>query len=259
MSSRNGSHALTPLPSTSLNFYTSTSTTSKSSSEEVLHYPKHSGEGVELSALRSGESSSQDQKVNGIDTSEALDIEDEHDHLLAVSDTAPHVARPISPFGDGNAAPLKREEPVTWSSIPRRDQLILLTLARLSEPLTQTSLQAYMFYQLKSFDPSLSDSTISSQAGLLQGSFTAAQFLTAIMWGRAADSEWFGRKRVILIGILGTAISAVGFGFARSFAVAAFFRLLGGALNGNIGVMRTVCRCIFILKILSSVLKSPEI
>jgi MFS family permease len=32
----------------------------------------------------------------------------------------------------------------------------------------------------------------------------------------------------------------LGFGFARTFPQAIFFRTLGGALNGNIGVMRTM-------------------
>ncbi|RAL16014.1 uncharacterized protein BO97DRAFT_431754 [Aspergillus homomorphus CBS 101889] len=132
------------------------------------------------------------------------------------------------------------EKPVTWASLPHKGQLAILTFARLSEPLTQTSLQAYMFYQLKSFDPSLPDSTISAQAGILQGSFTAAQFLTAVWWGRLADAEWMGRKRVLLIGLLGTCISCLGFGFSRSFAAAVVFRTLGGCLNSNVGVMRTM-------------------
>lgn len=34
-----------------------------------------------------------------------------------------------------------KDEPVTWRSLPHRSQLIILTLARLSEPLVQTSLQ----------------------------------------------------------------------------------------------------------------------
>ena len=40
-------------------------------------------------------------------------------------------------------AELEKEkgEPVTWASLPHRTQLIILTLARLSEPLVQTSLQ----------------------------------------------------------------------------------------------------------------------
>jgi MFS family permease len=97
-----------------------------------------------------------------------------------------------------------------------------------------------MFYQLRSFDRSLPDSTISWQAGALASAFTAAQFLTAILWGRAADSERIGRKKILLIGLMGTGISALGFGFSNSFGMALFFRCVGGALNGNVGVMRTM-------------------
>ncbi|KAI0007445.1 MFS general substrate transporter [Xylariaceae sp. FL0662B] len=128
---------------------------------------------------------------------------------------------------------------VAWRDLPKKEQLAVITLARLSEPLVQTSIQAYMFYQLKWFDPSLPDSTISSQAGILHASFTAAQFFTAMAWGRVADSSW-GRKRVIMIGLLGTLISVVGYGFSTSFYWALFFRCLGGATNGNVGVMRTM-------------------
>lgn len=138
----------------------------------------------------------------------------------------------------------QEKKPVSWSELPRKGQLTILTLARLSEPLTQTSLQSYMFYQLKSFrnasGESPSDSTVANQAGMLAAAFTGAQFLTAIMWGRLADSERFGRKRVILIGLLGTCIGSVGFGFSGSFATAMFWRAVGGMLNGNMGVMRTM-------------------
>ena len=75
---------------------------------------------------------------------------------------------------------------------------------------------------------------------MLQGSFTAAQFVTAILWGRMADAEWVGRKRVLLIGLAGTGVSCVGFGFSRTFWQAMVCRTLGGALNGNVGVMRTM-------------------
>ena len=129
---------------------------------------------------------------------------------------------------------------VRWRDLPNKRQLAILTMARLSEPLTQTSLQAYMFYQLESFNPSLPPATISAQAGMLQGSFTAAQFVTAVLWGRLADNERVGRKTVLLIGLMGTCISCVGFGFSRSFWQAAVFRTMGGALNGNVGVMRTM-------------------
>lgn len=165
------------------------------------------------------------------DSFSSSDDDDEEDTNLIANEDAPN------PNEENNDAD---EKPVTWSSLPKKSQLAILTIARLSEPLTQTSLQAYMFYQLKSFDPSLPDSTISGQAGILQGSFTAAQFLTAVWWGRLADAEWMGRKRVLLIGSLGTCISCLGFGFSRSFVAAAVFRTLGGVLNSNVGVMRTM-------------------
>ncbi|KAF2212278.1 hypothetical protein CERZMDRAFT_41483 [Cercospora zeae-maydis SCOH1-5] len=145
-----------------------------------------------------------------------------------------------APAPSGKAKP----EPVAWRDLPKKGQLTILTLARLSEPLTQTSLQSYMFYQLKSFvgpDGHVpSDADVARHAGLLAAAFTGAQFLTAMMWGRLADSEYMGRKRVILIGLLGTAIGSLGFGFSQSFAEAMFWRATGGVLNGNIGVMRTM-------------------
>ena len=133
-----------------------------------------------------------------------------------------------------------KDGPITWSSLPQKPQLAVLTLARLSEPLAERSLAAYMFYQLRWFDDEASDSTIASQGGILTAAFAAAQFLTAVWWGRAADMPWIGRKKVILIGLFGTCLSSLGIGFSRSFVQALIFRTLAGALNGNIGVMRTM-------------------
>ena len=97
-----------------------------------------------------------------------------------------------------------------------------------------------MVHQLKSFDPSLPDSAISHQAGVLQGSFTATQIVTAVLWGRVADAPWCGRKRVLMIGLIGTAISCIGVGFSQTFLQAATWRMLGGAINGTIGAARTM-------------------
>ncbi|KAF1935479.1 MFS general substrate transporter [Clathrospora elynae] len=132
------------------------------------------------------------------------------------------------------------KKPVAWRSLPRKDQLLVLMLARLSEPLTQTSLGSYLYYQLQSFDPSLPDSTISYQAGIISSAFPAAQFLTTMLWGRFSDSEHGGRKRTIYFGLLGTMLSIIGFGFSHSFPIAVAFRCMGGVLNGNVGVMRTM-------------------
>lgn len=151
-----------------------------------------------------------------------------------------HDEQPLSTVAANDAASKVKEEPVTWMSLPNKGQLAVLTIARLSEPLSERSLAAYMFFQLKWFDPTLPDSTIASQGGLLTAAFAAAQFLTAVWWGRAADTPWIGRKKVLLVGLTGTAIASIGVGFSKTFYQAFFFRALAGALNGNIGVMRTM-------------------
>lgn len=130
--------------------------------------------------------------------------------------------------------------PVTWMSLPHKGQLALLGLCRVFDFLQIASLQAYMFYQLKSFDPNLSDSDVATQAGILQGAFTAAQFATAIPWGRVADAEWGGRKFVLLVGLCGTAVSCLGVAYSTSFAQAVFWRSFGGAINGTVGIIRTM-------------------
>lgn len=149
----------------------------------------------------------------------------------------------------------KKKGYVGWRDLPNKSQLAILTTARLAEPLVQTSLRvgyhsrasglqytdsykSYLFYQLKSFDPNLPDATIASQAGIMQGSFAAAQLCTAMLWGRVSDAG--GRKRVLLVGLTGTTISCIGFGLSTSFWQALCFRMVAGALNGNVGVMRTM-------------------
>jgi hypothetical protein len=165
----------------------------------------------------------------------------EDGHLLGALDNRSPPALPSTPVIEEESQKLPPErKTASWRELPRKGQLALLMISRLSEPLTQTSLQSYMFYQLKSFDPALPDSTISAQAGWMAAGFTAAQFCTAFLWGRAADSELLGRKKVILMGLFGTMISALGFGFSNSFISAILFRCIGGALNGNVGVMRVV-------------------
>ncbi|KAG9231953.1 major facilitator superfamily domain-containing protein [Amylocarpus encephaloides] len=142
------------------------------------------------------------------------------------------------PFSLEELSPPEKNQIVTWMSLPHKGQLALLTFARLSEPLVQSSLRSYLFYQLKSFDKSLPDAAVASQAGIIQGAFAAAQLCTAMLWGRMSDRR--GRKSVILLGLAGTTISCLGFGFSSTFTQALIFRSLGGALNGNVGVLRTM-------------------
>ena len=151
-----------------------------------------------------------------------------------------HLSIKPLPHRSPSPDPEEEEQAVTWRSLPRKGQLLILTLARLSEPLTQTSLQAYLYYQLASFTPDAEPSTIATQAGIVQAAFPAAQALTAVLWGRLADKPYGGRKVVLVVGLLGTAVGSVGYGLAQDWKQAMAWRLVSGVLNGNVGVMRTM-------------------
>ena len=70
-------------------------------------------------------------------------------------------------------------------------------------------------------------------AGILIASFSLSESLTSMFWGSLSDR--IGRKPVLLLGCFGTMLSLLVVGFSTSFAMALLGRVLGGALNGNIG------------------------
>ncbi|MCJ1384735.1 hypothetical protein MMC17_007853 [Xylographa soralifera] len=133
----------------------------------------------------------------------------------------------------------RRLQPVTWLSLPHRSQLFILAMCRLSEPLSNTCLLPYLYYLMRSLQSSSSTSgEISGLAGLVVALFAFSQFATSMPWAHLADS--WGRKWVIVIGLVGSIVSNLGFGFARSIPALMFWRLVAGVANGNIGVMRTM-------------------
>jgi DHA1 family tetracycline resistance protein-like MFS transporter len=68
--------------------------------------------------------------------------------------------------------------------------------------------------------------------GLLSTSFSVAQFLFAPFWGRLSDR--IGRRPVILLGLLGSAVSYALFAVATSLAALFVARTLAGVAGANI-------------------------
>lgn len=68
--------------------------------------------------------------------------------------------------------------------------------------------------------------------GLLSASFSLMQFLFAPVWGRLSDR--IGRRPVILIGLFGSFVSYLIFGFARSLTLLFAARLCAGIAGANI-------------------------
>jgi MFS family permease len=72
--------------------------------------------------------------------------------------------------------------------------------------------------------------------GILGSSYFLGQVLFVRYWGSLSD-RW-GRRPVLLWGLVGSLVSFLWFGFARSYTEAVLSRLLCGAVNGNIAIAK---------------------
>ncbi|KAI1742934.1 major facilitator superfamily domain-containing protein [Xylaria scruposa] len=144
------------------------------------------------------------------------------------------------------AATEKTAGEVRWRDLPNKDQLFILALCRLSEPLSNVCLLPYIFYLVRSVLPTSDDDTssddaaarISEYSGLLVAAFPLAQCVISLPWGRLSDKH--GRRFSIIGGLLISVIANIGFGLSRSFGALLFWRILAGLANGNVSIMRTV-------------------
>ncbi|KAL9602256.1 MAG: hypothetical protein Q9219_001980 [cf. Caloplaca sp. 3 TL-2023] len=117
-------------------------------------------------------------------------------------------------------------------------QLMAITaLCRICEPIAFMSIFPYIYFMISSFHITSSEDQISIYAGLVTSAFAFAEFSTGVFWGRLSDK--IGRKPVLMTGLIGTLLSMLVFGFATNLPLALLGRALGGALNGNIGVLQT--------------------
>ena len=116
-------------------------------------------------------------------------------------------------------------------------QMIVVSLIRFLEPIAFTSLFPYVYFMIRDFH-FVDEANISKYSGYLSASFAFTQFLCCIHWGKASDKV--GRKPILLLGLFGTSLSMLTFGFSTNFYMALLARSAMGALNGNIAVLRTM-------------------
>lgn len=81
------------------------------------------------------------------------------------------------------------------------------------------------------------DPGVVQTVGLLIGLYSLCEVLFSPFWGYLADC--LGRRPVMLIGLAGSAIAPVVFGFAETLPVAFLARGLDGFFCGNLGVTKT--------------------
>ncbi|TQN66985.1 putative membrane protein [Colletotrichum shisoi] len=132
------------------------------------------------------------------------------------------------------------EPKVTWASLPRKDQLVILFLVRFCEPIVKVSISSYVYFQLRSLDPSLPSAAVVQQTTLLQAAYTVAQCLASVFLGSVADSPRGGRKVVVVLSLLGSFVACSLFGFVANFKQALVLRFVEGLTNGTVAMVRTM-------------------
>jgi MFS family permease len=117
-----------------------------------------------------------------------------------------------------------------------KGQLAILAVIALAEQTALNSISPYLPAMASTF-PEVKNGQVGLYVGLIASSFALAQFATNFFWGWLSDR--IGRKPVVLMGTLLTAVCFVIFGFSRTLWQAIFAQTLMGLVNGNQGVIST--------------------
>ncbi|KAJ3223538.1 hypothetical protein HDU81_009132 [Chytriomyces hyalinus] len=115
--------------------------------------------------------------------------------------------------------------------------MTVLCIVLFCEPVSMTILFPFIYFMVRDFGLA-SDKEVGYYVGFIASSFSLAQFLTSLLWGWLSDR--IGRRPVLLIGLLGNAISLILFGQSHTLQMAIFSRMLCGILNGNVGIAKCV-------------------
>ncbi|KAF9048269.1 MFS general substrate transporter [Hymenopellis radicata] len=118
-------------------------------------------------------------------------------------------------------------------------QLFIVLVLQLAEPLTSQVIYPFTPQLMRDIGVTHGDETkVGYYVGLMQSLFFLTQACTVLHWSRLSDR--IGRKPVILFGLCGLSLSMYCFGLSKTFPGLVMSRALNGALNGNIGVIKSM-------------------
>ncbi|KAI6098251.1 major facilitator superfamily domain-containing protein [Pisolithus croceorrhizus] len=138
-----------------------------------------------------------------------------------------------TPSGVQHKSQKAARTPLPWR------QFSILLLLQLSEPLTSQVIAPFLPQLIRDVGITHGDdSSIGYYVGLVHSLFFLTEACTIFHWSRASDQ--IGRKPVLMTGLLGLSMSMYCFGLSKTFWGLVLSRCLNGALNGNIGVMKSM-------------------
>ncbi|XP_015936834.1 protein ZINC INDUCED FACILITATOR-LIKE 1 isoform X1 [Arachis duranensis] len=121
--------------------------------------------------------------------------------------------------------------------------LFIIWIVVLCATLPISSLFPFLYFMVRDFNIAETEADIGSYAGYVGSTFMLGRCLTSVMWGMISDR--YGRKPVIIIGVITVVIFNTLFGLSTSFWMAILMRFLLGSLNGLLGPVKAYATEIF--------------
>ncbi|KAK2354266.1 protein ZINC INDUCED FACILITATOR-LIKE [Trifolium repens] len=122
-------------------------------------------------------------------------------------------------------------------------KLLIIWMVVLSATLPASSLFPFLYFMVRDFNVAKEEADISYYAGYVGSSFMLGRSLTSVIWGMVSDR--YGRKPVLIIGIIAVVIFNTLFGLSTSFWMAIITRFLLGCLNGVLGPVKAYATELF--------------
>ncbi|CAE6472936.1 unnamed protein product [Rhizoctonia solani] len=118
-------------------------------------------------------------------------------------------------------------------------QISILLLMQLSEPIAYSVIYPFIARLVNETGVTGGDeSKIGYYAGMIESIFFLTESVFTLQYGRISDR--IGRRPVLMFGLFGQALSVFLFGLSKQFWQLVVSRALSGALNGNVGVAKSM-------------------
>ncbi len=167
---------------------------------------------------------------------EEVDESQREDSSLLSSSSAQDQVEETPDEHSSSAQDQVEETPDEHSSDLPWKQLIPLCLIQLCDTFSSSGIFAYGAFLVKDFTGQSIDKA-GFWAGFLPSAAYAGMFLGGLPWGYLSD-RW-GKRICLLLGSIGSIVSAIGLGMSTNLGMAIAFRFASGVLNGNLGIVKS--------------------
>ncbi|KDR80263.1 hypothetical protein GALMADRAFT_242597 [Galerina marginata CBS 339.88] len=114
--------------------------------------------------------------------------------------------------------------------------MVVLSITMLGEFLSANVSTPFLLFMVKGFGEFKDEAEVAFWTGILVATFFLTQFLTSLLWATVAEKH--GRRAVLMISLLGSAVTCLLFGTSTTLQQAVCIRLLQGIFAGAVGVAR---------------------